>query len=63
MVKEIKAEMGEECKVDVNILHETLLKLPAEKYIDLYHKMQAKILGEPYFACNCGTPITENETA
>lgn len=61
-VKNITAEMGEDCNVDVDILHDILSKLPAEMYLKLYHKMQRKVLGEPYWGCNCGTPITESET-
>jgi len=65
MIKRILAEAGEEdCEVDVEILHETLLKLPAEKYFELYKKIYAKIYGYPPFlgfssGC-CGT-IGEKE--
>ncbi len=48
-VTNITVEMGEECKVDVNILHKTLEKLPADMYLDLFHKMQMKIYGYPPF--------------
>lgn len=48
-VTNITAEIGEECKVDVDVLHDTLAKLPADMYIDLFHKMQAKIYGYPAF--------------
>lgn len=56
MVKQIMAELGEECKVDVDILHETLLQLPAEKYLDLFKKIHEKIYGYPPFIAwnNCG---------
>ena len=58
-IKAIMAEMGDECEVDINLLHETLLKLPAETYLELYKKMYAKIYGYPPFlgfngGC-CGT--------
>lgn len=62
-IKNIIAETGEECKVDVDVLHETLEKLPAAIYIDLFHKMQTKIYGYPAFTswnggCGCG-PIED----
>ncbi|NBH15361.1 hypothetical protein D3Z36_14530 [Lachnospiraceae bacterium] len=56
-IKRITAEIGEECNVDVDILHDALSKLPAEMYLKLYHKMQEKVLGYPYWnggGC-CGT--------
>lgn len=49
MVKNIKAEMGEECEVDVLVLHETLLKLPAEKYLLLHQRMKEHVDGYPYW--------------
>ncbi len=60
MVKRIAAEAGEECEVDIEILHNTLLNLPAEKYIELYHKMQGKIIGTYYMGC-CPPEIGEKE--
>lgn len=48
-IKHIMAETGEECKVDIELLHETLLKLPAEMYLELYKKIYAKIYGYPPF--------------
>lgn len=59
-VTNITAEMGEECKIDVDILHNTLEKLPADMYLDLFHKMQMKIYGYPAFSNfgingHCGT--------
>lgn len=30
---------AEPCNIDVSLLHETLLKMPAEKYLDLYSLM------------------------
>ena len=36
-------EAGNE--IDADSLHEYLLKLPAEKYFELYGKMQANVLG------------------
>lgn len=50
MAEEIKVALEEECKVDVDILHDTLLKLPAEKYLDLYKRMYAKIYRFPLFS-------------
>lgn len=58
MVKRIIAETGDECEVDVEILHSTLLNLPAEKYLELYHKMQGEII-QPYYV-GCG-PIETDE--
>lgn len=52
MVKAITAEMGEKCLVDVDKLHENLLQLPGEKYLELYHKMQLKVTGySPFISC------------
>lgn len=64
-VTNITAEMGEECKVDVDILHETLEKLPADKYLSLFRKMHEKIYGYSIYAawnggCGC-TPIEEKQ--
>lgn len=42
-IKRITAESGEECMVDVEILHDTLLKLPASLYIELYRLMQLEM--------------------
>lgn len=57
-VKNITAETGEECKIDVDILHNTLTKLPAEMYLNLYRKMHMNIYGYPpvvnWGVC-CGT--------
>ena len=51
----ISAEAGSEpCEVDIDVLHETLLQLPTDKYLKLYHTMQRKVIGEPYWGCNCG---------
>ena len=47
IITEITAKVGEEeCKVDVEKLHEILLALPAEKYISLYHAMKNRIEGK-----------------
>ena len=46
-IKHIMAETGEECKVDIEMLHETLTKLPAKMYFELYRKMYEKIYGLP----------------
>lgn len=59
-IKNILAEGGEECKVDVDILHDTLTKLPADIYLKLYHKMQEKVFGHPYWG-SCGAPIAEED--
>lgn len=59
-VKNILAEGGEECNVDVDILHNTLAKLPADIYLKLYHKMQEKVFGQPYWG-SCGAPITTED--
>lgn len=48
-IKQITAEAGEECKVDIEMLHETLTKLPAKMYFELYRKMYEKIYGLPPF--------------
>ena len=58
-IKHITAESVEECKVDIEMLHETLAKLPAKMYFELYRKMYEKIYGLPPFlgfngGC-CGT--------
>lgn len=49
-IKKIIVEAGEECNIDVDVLHETLSKLPAEMYLDLFKKMQMKIYGYPAFS-------------
>lgn len=55
MVKAIIAEMGDKCLVDTDKLHEMLLQLPAEKYLELYHMMQFHVTGySPFVGC-CGT--------
>lgn len=59
-IKNITAEIGEECRVDVDMLHDALTKLPAEIYLKLYHKMQVKVLGYPGFYGGCAT-IAEDE--
>lgn len=57
-VKNITAEAGEECRIDVDILHNTLAKLPAEMYLNLFRKMHMNIYGYPaavnWGGC-CGT--------
>lgn len=56
--KTVIIECGEDCKVDVDILHEALLGLPAEMYLNLYRKMRMNIYGYPpvtnWGGC-CGT--------
>ncbi len=57
-IKHIKVEMGEECRIDVDMLHDGLIKLPAEMYLDLYRKMHMNIYGYPpitNFGGCCGT--------
>ena len=42
----ITAQMGTEpCNVDVAVMHESLLQLPAEKYLELYHMMKNRVDG------------------
>lgn len=51
VITEITAKFAdEECKVDVDKLHEILLALPAEKYIDLYHAMKSRIEGKLFYS-------------
>ncbi len=50
VITEITAKFAdEECKVDVDKLHEVLLALPAEKYIALYHAMKSRIEGVLFY--------------
>ena len=45
----ITAQLGTEaCKVDVAVMHESLLQLPAEKYLELYHMMKNRDDNEIY---------------
>lgn len=63
-IKNIIAESGEECKVDIDMLHDGLKKLPAEMYLDLFHKMYIGIYGyAPYmnYGGCCGTIGEESE--
>ena len=70
MIKRILADVGDACEVNVDELHDRIIsQLPAEKYLDLFHKMQTKIYGYPtYTAWNggcgcsgaCGKPDEEN---
>lgn len=47
----ITAQSGTEpCNVDMGTLHESLLQLPAEKYLQLYHMMKNRIDGKLYFS-------------
>lgn len=43
MLEEIHCFFNEECKINVEALDEALLKLPAEKYIELFAKMELHI--------------------
>lgn len=62
-IKHITAEAGEECKVDIEMLHETLTKLPAKMYFELYRKMYEKIYGlPPFLGFNGGCCGTIGET-
>lgn len=62
-IKNITAEAGEECKVDIEILHETLAKLPAKMYFNLYRKMYENIYGlPPFLGFNGGCCGTIGET-
>lgn len=61
MIKSIVAEVGEECRVDIDNLHETLKQLPADMYIDLFRKMQEKIYGYPAYQANCSCSGTCGE--
>ena len=63
MLKMLSGEYGEECKIDIELLHESLLHLPAEKYLDLFRKMQMKIYGYPSLAefGGCGVISEESE--
>lgn len=64
-ITNISVETGKECKVDVEILHETLEMLPANIYLDLFRRMHIKIYGYPaYVAWNggcCGTIEDKSE--
>ena len=41
VVVELKAKIADEpCNIDIHLLHETLLKIPAEKYLELYGLMR-----------------------
>ncbi|WP_304841221.1 hypothetical protein [Phocaeicola sartorii] len=60
-IKNIIAESGDDCRVDIDMLHEALLGLPAELYLKLYHKMQEKVIGYPYYAGCCVPATVENE--
>ena len=57
-IKNIIAESVEDCRVDLDIMHESLTKLPAEMYLNLYRKMHTNIYGYPpvvnWGGC-CGT--------
>ena len=45
----IKEQMGTEpCNVDVTVMHESLLQLPAEKYLELYHMMKNRVENKIY---------------
>lgn len=54
-IKNIIAEKGEDCKVDIDMLEDGLSKLPTTAYIELYHKMQTRLYGYPNFGGCCGT--------
>ena len=53
-MKEIKfiiPENGEKLSANADELHEELLKLPAEMYVNLYHMMKSK-MENSYFVSN-----------
>ena len=51
----ILAEAGNEpCRVDLVLLHDTLLRLPAKMYLGLYYMMKAEIEGRPCFIALSG---------
>ena len=54
-IKNIIAEKGEDCKVDIDMLEDGLSKLPTAAYIELYHKMQTRLYGYPNFVGCCCT--------
>ena len=56
-IKRILADAGEECEIDVDVLHETLSKLPAEMYLELYYRMQKKVTGYSPFYHSCCAPM------
>ena len=60
-IKNIIAESGDDCRVEIDMLHEALLGLPAELYLKLYHKIQEKVIGYPYYAGCCVPATVENE--
>lgn len=45
----ITAQTGTEpCNVDIGVMHGSLLQLPAEKYLQLYHMMKDRIENKVY---------------
>lgn len=54
-VRNIIAEKGEDCRVDIDMLEDGLSKLPTAAYIELYHKMQTRLYGYPNFGGCCST--------
>ena len=45
VVVEMTARTADEaCNIEIDVLHETLLKLPAEKYLELYKTMSEEIV-------------------
>lgn len=42
-IKEILVAVGEACKIDIELLHRTLLSLPAGLYLELYELMHNSI--------------------
>lgn len=61
-VKNIMMIRGEECEVDIDVVHEWLTQLPAELYLKLYRKMQEKVIGYPYYVGCCVPTTIENES-
>ena len=60
-IRNIIAEKGEDCKVDIDMLEDGLSKLPTAAYIELYHKMQIRLYGYPNFGGCCGTIGEKNQ--
>ena len=45
----ITAQTGTEpCNVDIAVMYESLLQLPAEKYLELYHMMKNRVENRIY---------------
>lgn len=60
-VRNIIAEKGEDCRVDIDMLEGGLSKLPTAAYVELYHKMQKRLYGYPNWG-GCCVPIEEKKS-